>query len=305
MKMALEDLLETIQLAALAGVAVGQALMNELLSAVSTVVTGLQNFGNMDIPILSALWKKFTGHDLTFLDVICFVTAFPVTLMYRAKEGSYPSQEVSAAANSLQMTRNLLGLFSSIAQFVLGIVTAFMDFLGAAGASIPFPAVSVGWKLAAILALATLAANNVFKADLTPNTYPLLSAAFSLSLPIYLVLNVVSVLPPEVVSFCGLGINALLIYVYVETFVHTSNQTEQVKLTLSRSVIASFTGVINPVKFVGLPAGLVTPAGDLVCRVAAGVITALQTYATWDVSLGEESPQLPFRNYSFLPIIGR
>ncbi len=71
-----------------------------------------------------------------------------------------------------------------------------MDFLGAAGASIPFPAVSVGWKLAAILALATLAANNVFKADLTPNTYPLLSAAFSLALPIYLVLNVVSVLPP-------------------------------------------------------------------------------------------------------------
>ena len=163
----------------------------------------------------------------------------------------------------------------------------------------------MGWKLAAILALATLAANNVFKADLTPNTYPLLSAAFSLALPIYLVLNVVSVLPPEVVSFCGLGINALLIYVYVETFVHTSNQTEQVKLTLSRSVIASFTGVINPVKFVGLPVGLVTPAGDLVCRVAAGVITAVQTYATWDVSLGEESPQLPFRNYSFLPIIGR
>ncbi len=86
---------------------------------------------------------------------------------------------------------------------------------------------------------------------------------------------------------------------------HTSNQTEQVKLTVSRSVIASFTGVINPVKFVGLPVGLVTPGGDLVCRVAAGVITALQTYATWDVSLGEESPQLPFRNYSFLPIIGR
>ena len=305
MQMALEDLLETIQLAALAGVAVVQALLDAIFSSVSTVVAGLQDLGNMSIPILSALWKKLTGNDLTFLDVICFVMAFPVTLMYRAKAGSYPSQAVSAADSTLQMTRNLLGLFSSIAQFVLGIVTAFMDFLGAAGASIPFPAVSVGWKIAAILALATLAANNVFKADLTPNTYPLLSAAFSLSLPIYLVLNVVSVLPPEVVSFCGLGINALLIYVYVETFVHTSNQTEQVKLTLSRSVIASFTGVINPVKFVGLPVGLVTPACDLVCRVAAGVITAIQTYATWDVSLGEESPQLPFRNYSFLPIIGR
>ena len=136
----------------------------------------------MDIPILSALWQKLTGNDLTFLDVICFVMAFPVTLMYRAKAGSYPSQAVSAADSTPQVTRNLLGLFSSIAQFVLGIVTAFMDFLAAAGASIPFPAVSVGWKIAAILALGTLAANNVFKADLTPNTYPLLSAAFSLSL---------------------------------------------------------------------------------------------------------------------------
>lgn len=306
MQMALEDLLETIQLAALAGVAVAQTLMDAIFSSISTVVAGLQNFGSMNIPILSALWEKLTGNDLTFLDVICFVMAFPVTLMYRAKAGNYPSQEAASAAGStLQMTRNLLGLFSSIAQFVMGIVTAFMDFLGAAGASIPFPAVSVGWKIAAILALATLAANNVFKADLTPNTYPLLSAAFSLALPIYLVLNVVSVLPPEGVSVCGLGINALLIYVYVETFVNTSNQTDQVKLTLSRSVLASFTGVINPIKFAGLPAGLVAPACDPVCRIAAGVITAIQTYDTWDVALGEEPPHLPFRNYNFLPIIER
>lgn len=305
MQMALEDLLETIQLAALAGVAVVQALMDAILSSISTVVAGLQNLGNMNIPILSALWKKLTGNDLTFLDIICFVMAFPVTLMYRARAGSYPSQAMSAADSTPQMTRNLLGLFSGIAQFVLGIVTAFMDFLGAAGASIPFPAVSVGWKIAAILALATLAANNVFKADLTPNTYPLLSAAFSLALPIYLALNVVSVLPPEVVSFCGLGINALLIYVYVETFANTSNQTEQVKLTLSRSVIASFTGVINPIKLAGLPVGLVTPAGDLVCRLAAGVITAMQTYGTWDVPLGEEPPPILLRYHNYLPIIGR
>jgi hypothetical protein len=305
MKMALEDLLETIQLAALAGVAVVQTLMDTILGSISTVVAGLQNLGNMNIPILSALWKKLTGNDLTFLDVVCFVMAFPVTLMYRAKAGNYPSQEMSAANSALQMARNLLGLFSSIAQFVMGIVTAFMDFLGAAGASIPFPAISVGWKIAAILALATLASNNVFKADLTPNTYPLLSAAFSLALPIYIALNIVSVLPPEAVSFCGLGINALLIYVYVETFVNTSNQTEQVKLTLSRSVIASFTGVINPIKLAGLPVGLVTPAGDLVCRVAAGVITAMQTYDTWDVPLGEEPPPILLRYHNYLPIIGR
>ena len=305
MQMALEDLLATIQLAALAGVAVVQALLDAIFGAVETVVAGLQDLGNLDIPILSALWQKLTGNDLTFLDVICFVMAFPVTLLYRAKAGSYPSQAVSAAGSTPQATLNLLGLFSSIAQFVLGIVTAFMDFLGATGASIPFPAASAGWKIAAILALGTLAANNVFKADLKPNTYPLLSAAFSLALPVYLALNVVSALPPEVVSFCGLGINALLIYVYVETFANTSNQTTQVKLTLSRSVIASFTGVINPVKLAGLPVGLITPSSDLVCRVAAGVITAVQTYDAWDASLGEESPQLPYRNYSFLPIVGR
>ena len=305
MQMALEDLLATIQVAALAGVAVVQALLDAIFGAVATVVDGLQNLGNLDIPILSALWQKLTGNDLTFLDVICFVMAFPVTLLYRAKAGSYPSQAVSAAGSSPQATLNLLGLFSSIAQFVLGIVTAFMDFLGATGASIPFPTASAGWKIAAILALGTLAANNVFKADLKPNTYPLLSAAFSLALPVYLALNVVAALPPEVVSFCGLGINALLIYVYVETFANTSNQTTQVKLTLSRSVIASFTGVINPVKLAGLPVGLIAPPSDLVCRVAAGVITAVQTYDAWEASLGEESPQLPYRNFSFLPIVGR
>ena len=306
MKMALEDLLETIQLTALAGVAVGQALLNMLLDAVSTVVTGLQNFGNMDIPILSALWKKFTGHDLTFLDVICFVTAFPVTLMYRAKAGSFPSQEVSAADNSLQVTRNILGLFSSIAQFVLGIVTAAMDAIAVVNSSLSVnSAVAIGWKIAATLALGTLAASNVFKADLTPNTYPLLASAFSLSLPINLVLNMVGVLPPAAVSFFGAALNGLLIYVYVETFVHTSNQTEQVKLTLSRSVVASFTGIINPIKFAGSPVGLVSPACDLVCRTAAGVITAIQTYDTWDAPLGEEPPPIPFQNDSYLPIIQR
>ena len=81
--------------------------------------------------------------------------------------------------------------------------------------------------------------------------------------------------------------------------------TEQVKLTLARSVVASFTGIINPVKLAGLPVGLVTPACDLVCRVAAGVITAIQTYATWDVPLGEEPPLIPFQNYIYFPNIRR
>jgi hypothetical protein len=39
--------------------------------------------------------------------------------------------------------------------------------------------------------------------------------------------------------------------------------------------------------------------------VAAGVITAIQTYDTWDVPLGEEPPPIPFQNYHYLPIVQR
>ncbi len=107
--MALEDFLGTIQLAALAGATVVQALLDAIFSSVSTVVAGLQDLGNMSIPILSALWKKLTGNDLTFLRHLLRDGLSCHLSMYRAKAGSYPSQAVSVADSTLQMTRTSWG----------------------------------------------------------------------------------------------------------------------------------------------------------------------------------------------------
>lgn len=177
----------------------------------------------------------------------------------------------------MQAARNLLGLFSGVSQFALGIVMAVMDY--AASVANP-PTLTVGWKIAAILSLGTLAGNNIFKADLTPNSYALLTAAFSTMLPINILLNVTVDFPPEGVSILGMIENALLVYIYVATFMNTTNQTEQVKLTLARSVAS---------------------VSDIVCRTAASVITLLQTIETWEGPLGEEPALPPIRYTTFFP----
>ena len=53
--------------------------------------------GSVQIPVLSEIWQALTGAPLTVLDVIAFVVAIPVTLIYRIVEGAYPGDQLASA----------------------------------------------------------------------------------------------------------------------------------------------------------------------------------------------------------------
>lgn len=63
-----------------------------LLDLVAQLMTGMIDVlqAELDIPVLSWLYNRLTGEDLSFLDLICLIAAIPVTLIYKATAGKAP-----------------------------------------------------------------------------------------------------------------------------------------------------------------------------------------------------------------------
>jgi hypothetical protein len=126
-------LLELVKDAVVTGVAVAGALVDSLLDAIGEIVGALGHLGDIDIPILPALWHKFTGNDtLSFVDLVALVFAIPVTYLYRALAGEWPAaSEVSAglADSGTQMLARIRGLMVSFAFLTAGVLTALNDLL--------------------------------------------------------------------------------------------------------------------------------------------------------------------------------
>lgn len=61
--------------------------------------------------------------------------------------------------------------------------------------------------------------------------------------------------------------------------------------------------IVNPVKFSGLPAGLIAPAVDVLCRWASGGIRrSAQTIEGWN-SLGGDDPVWEWKHRLHMPLI--
>ncbi|MCX8961600.1 hypothetical protein EHW64_10675 [Erwinia psidii] len=65
-----------------------QTTENILCAAIDVFVQLAEGFIDMltatiDIPVISWLYKKLTGDDLSFLDLICFIAAIPATVVYK------------------------------------------------------------------------------------------------------------------------------------------------------------------------------------------------------------------------------
>ena len=54
----------------------------------------------ISIPVLSPIYRSITGSDLSFLDLMCFVAAIPVTIMYKIVAGAAPFPD-NASTNAL------------------------------------------------------------------------------------------------------------------------------------------------------------------------------------------------------------
>jgi len=77
-------------------------LIVKALQIIATVIEGMIDLldAPISIPILSPLYKKITGDDLSFLDLTCLVCAIPATIIYKLATKKAPFSD--ADAQSLQ-----------------------------------------------------------------------------------------------------------------------------------------------------------------------------------------------------------
>ena len=101
--------------------------------------------GSVQIPVLSEIWQALTGSPLTVLDVIAFVVAIPVTLIYRIVEGAYPGDQLASAAglSAAQLVwQRVEGIAATVNTVLYGLFSAISDapfviWAPSAGASSP------------------------------------------------------------------------------------------------------------------------------------------------------------------------
>jgi hypothetical protein len=68
------------------------------------------------------------GHPLTFMDVITFIAAVPITIIYRVIDGHWPGETTTLVqAGDDPLLQRLSGLATGLAYFLAGAVTTVMD----------------------------------------------------------------------------------------------------------------------------------------------------------------------------------
>jgi hypothetical protein len=99
-----------------------ESVENVLLAAIDVLTAlsdGIQDFLNatLDIPIISSLYKKLTGDDLSLLDLACLVAAIPVTLGYKlitdAQTPPFPDDDTTTALINAPDFASIQKLFTS------------------------------------------------------------------------------------------------------------------------------------------------------------------------------------------------
>ena len=278
----LSTLLTGLEDVALAAVDLVQSLVDGVVAAITEdVISGLET---IQIPVLSALWKALTGNPLTFLDVLLFVAAIPVTLVYRITEGAYPQAQFAAgvAASATTVLNRVAGLMSSIFGLINGAFSAISDALVIADVTLDGgpkwlmgilgTAAAVGLTIAAGLSIGTAKESLV-----------IFAAALGIA---SLVMNLSYVpLPAEVPSVVGVLLALLLAVIVWQEYVHTQKQ-EADKLNLSAGVLGLVPAIVNPIKF--LPddtlAPFVSPIADVAFGQAVAWLTLTATLKTWDAA---------------------
>jgi len=116
--------------------AVSNALVDGILAiagaVIDTIVATIST--PLDIPVLSWLYKQLFNEQLTWLNLGTLVAAIPVTAIYRAAVGRYPSQDLQADAATSQSTRAaknagaiVYGLFAGFSALGVGVARAVRD----------------------------------------------------------------------------------------------------------------------------------------------------------------------------------
>ena len=271
----LVDLLDALKTLVDDVLVVLNALLDGVIDAAAGIVDLLGAAGGVEIPILSAIWKALTGNNLTFLDLIAFVVAIPVTLIYRVVEGSYPGDQAvtgAAAASNIVLAR-VQGMTGAITSIFGGFVTAIFDVIDIFESEI-----SILGNIVNILASLSIASAIVEGDVLTPAPWPI-AASVALLLP--LVLNAVPGMPSEIPSTVGVVVSPLLLFAVWQVY-EDSPKAEGDALGLAAAVIGELAVIVNPIKFAEPPTSVVAPVADIACGIAAGGLTLGAAIESWD-----------------------
>jgi outer membrane protein assembly factor BamB len=262
-----------------------QGLVDGMLDGIDYFAEVLGALGEVQIPILSTLWKALTGNPLTFLDVIAFVIAIPITLVYRIVEGAFPTAPSTRGATiDTAIWQHIEGLASVAVGLLSGIFTAILDAEGISSAWADSQPLVI--DLIDMVSLALGQGFYLVVGDvLQPDFYVVTASVLQL---ILVALNAIPVIPPEAPSAMGVSFSPALLWLFYE--VYKPQQTvETAKLGFAANVISTVATIVNPIKFAPAESLVpyVAPIADVACAFAAAGLNLGATIQGWD------APQIP------------
>ena len=298
---AIGDVLSIIEVIAALAIDGIRAGVNVILDNLSAVVTALGSWSNAEIPVLSTLLGLLGLKDVTFLDVLLFVAAIPVTLVYRIRFGAWPAAaQVAGAAATVLAT--VVGIMSGVLSIVNGIFAAIVD----ADATIGDALSAVESKVKQVLniGLVLVTSATYIAGDVaTPTVWVILASVINILQALMGLWSPAADSPPSLAMvpsiFGALMSTPLLLFAYVEQWEATKDA-----LNLASGVVGTLALFVNPLKFGGDVAAVALIV-DIVAGAAGGALTLLDTLAAQpptDLPITQEPVPLdPYRVY--MPVI--
>jgi hypothetical protein len=278
--------------------AVGNAFIDGILKVCADLITYLFDSSTglltqkIQIPVISALYEHFFGEDLTILNLVMLVAAIPVTILYRALSGRYPSQDLQTPAGllrgvNLEARRNVFGILGGIATCFWGILRAFSDgakALQASGEEVPDVTVFTvaGTCMAFVVAVANFP--KYLSSSPPADNYITWGMSFGPLTASMITLaaggQILGVLSAVVLMLCSVGIIAVAAIQFSNKKAPTKIDTVRFAATMMRSI----PGSVNPLKYAPF-VGLVVPIVDIFgCWGSAGASFAATAFA-WDTQV--------------------
>ena len=238
----LADLLGALETLVDDVIAFVQYLVDGVLANAADIAGLMGAAGSVQIPVLSEIWQALTGSPLTVLDLIAFVVAIPVTLIYRIVEGAWPGDQLASAAgaSAAQLVwQRVEGIAATVNTVLYGLFSAISDAVAISGGELTVLAVLYG-----VVTSLGVAFDLVVGDVLTPAVWVVVASIVDLVL---LLLNAIPTLPSEIPSITGVALSPLLLVAYWQQYAASPDA-----LSLAGSVVGALPTIVNPIKFAPL-----------------------------------------------------
>ena len=290
----LTTLLDLVEAIVIGVMAVGEALVEGILGVAQAAIDAIMAVLNfeIEIPVITWLYKTLFNEKLTFLNLATLVAAIPVTILFRVIEGKYPSQAGLPTATALveeqrlaqvsgvtkaapKVAQQVLATFTGVFAIVQGICNGIGDAEGDDAPPI------TGVLSAGLGLLITVFTVPAITAD-TPSEEDWLvfgiSAAWALTDA--LALPNFNLADQAVLPWCNSGMGLLVLICTIIAFVEDGNTDVISDIGFAGGIASAIPGVLNAVKLAPEPAALVVGVVDVIGGVVSGFIDILVAYAS-------------------------